>query len=304
MRKDGSVVEVNASFAPLADVRGEIVGTVGVIADITERKQAELALKASHQRLEQTLHELKRKNDEVGRMTQQLWQTSKLATMGELAAGIAHELNNPLATLALRAESLVHQLADDDPKRRVVEVIGQEVERMGRLVGNLLQFSRRSHQQISTVDVCNEIENSLELIEYHLRSHKIKVVREFAQNLPTVQADRQQLHQVYLNLLTNAADAMPQGGKLIVRVAKTQMEDGRGAVQIEFVDAGTGIFPHDLDHIWEPFFTTKPEGKGTGLGLAICRRVVEEHHGTISIDSQYGQGTTVRIVLPATNGKH
>jgi PAS domain S-box-containing protein len=300
--KDGSIIEVSASFAPLVDSHGAIIGSIGIIADITERKQAEQELKSSHQRLEQTLAELQRKSDEVSRMTQQLWQTSKLATMGELAAGIAHELNNPLSTLALRAESLLQQLSDDDPKRRAIEVIGQEVERMGRLVGNLLQFSRRSYQQISTVDVRDEIENSLELVEYHLRSHKVEIVREFGTGLPTIQADRQQLHQVFVNLITNASDAMPQGGKLIVRCVRGRLNDSVDCVKIEFVDSGAGISQTDMQQIWEPFFTTKPEGKGTGLGLAICRRIVEEHHGTISIKSRLGEGTTVLILLPASNG--
>jgi nitrogen fixation negative regulator NifL len=269
------------------------------IRDITERKQAEMELTATNQRLEQALAELQAKRDEVAGMTQQLWQASKLATMGELAASIAHELNNPLATVGLRAESLLMQLPEDSDKRKPLEIIAQEVDRMATLVNNLLQFSRRGHRQVSTVDPREEIANSVEFVHYHLRTRKIEVVRDFVDDLPTIQADRQQLRQLFLNLLTNASDAMPQGGKLTVRAAPSALADAE-AVAIEFADTGEGITAENLEKLWEPFFTTKPEGKGTGLGLAICRRIVEDHGGTIDIQSQVGRGTTIRIVLPAT----
>jgi signal transduction histidine kinase len=246
---------------------------------------------------------MRAKQEELIAMTQQLWQSSKLATMGELAAGIAHELNNPLATVSLRTESLLGQFADGDPKRSALKIIEQEVERMAKLVGNLLQFSRRNHQQVSTIDVYQEIENTLEFIEHHLRSRQINVVREFADAIPSLHADNQQLRQVFLNLLTNASDAMPQGGTLTLRVAAGRTEHGASAIVIEFADTGTGIKPDDLLKVWEPFFTTKDEGKGTGLGLAICRRIVEEHKGTINIESEVEQGTTVRITLPASEGE-
>ena len=167
------------------------------------------------------------------------------------------------------------------------------------LVGNLLQFSRRSHAEISTLDLREELVNALALIEHYLRSHKVDVVREFAGSLPSVHADRQQLRQVFLNLITNASDAMPRGGTLTLR-AFSGVLAGRPAVIVEFSDNGTGVQTGDLPKLWEPFFTTKPEGKGTGLGLAICRRTVEEHHGTIDIKTGPGKGATMRITLPAT----
>lgn len=266
------------------------------IRNINERKRAEKVVEETNRKLEATL-------DELSATTQQLWQASKLATMGELSASIAHELNNPLATVALRVENLLMPMAHDDQMRRSLEIIAQEVDRMANLINNLLQFSRRSHRQDSTVDVREEIANSVEFIQYHLRTRKIEVVREFADELPTVQADRQQLRQLFLNLLTNAGDAMPDGGQLTVRANETRL-DGAEAVAIEFADTGEGIPAENLEKIWEPFFTTKAEGKGTGLGLAICRRIVEEPGGTIEIESQAGAGTTVRMVFPATtNGE-
>jgi len=284
-RKDDTIIDVEIA-AHSIDFEGRPAELV-LANDVTDRIHTEETLRV--------------KNLELATMTQQLWQTSKLATMGELAASIAHELNNPLATSALRLESLAAQLSGNEQMSCAVEIVAQEVERMGRLVGGLLEFSRRGHQQISTLNISEELARAVDLIEYHLRSRKIELVYEFDNNLSTIHADRQQLRQVFLNLLTNAADAMPNSGKLIIRAATDHAEGGIAGVRIEFADSGSGIHPKDLERIWEPFFTTKPEGKGTGLGLAICRRMVEEHRGTISIDSVLGSGTTVSIFLPSAN---
>jgi PAS domain S-box-containing protein len=284
-RKDGNLNTEDLTITPIRNQAGKITHFVAIKQDITQ--------------LQQALSELQQKSDELAAMTQQLWHASKLTTMGELSASIAHELNNPLATVALRVENLLMQIPADDQQRRSLEIITQEVDRMAGLVENLLQFSRRSHRQVSTVDLREEIVNSVEFVHYYLRTRKIEVVREFADPLPTIQADRQQVRQLFLNLLTNASDAMPQGGKLFVRAEATWLE-GAAAVALEFEDTGEGITAEHLAKIWEPFFTTKPEGKGTGLGLAICRRIVEEHGGAIEIKSETGRGATVRMTFPAT----
>lgn len=218
---------------------------------------------------------------------------------GELAASIAHELNNPLQTISLIIDLLADDSSNDEQKVREFEIITDEIARMGKLISRLLQFSRHSPPEISTLDIRREIENSLELIEYHLRAHNIEIVREFDEPLPGIHGDRQQLRQVLLNLVTNASDAMPQGGKLTAQVRSADSESGVTGINIELTDSGSGIAPADLEKIWEPFYTTKPEGKGTGLGLAISRRAIEAHHGTLSIQSQLGKGTTARIFLPA-----
>ena len=217
--------------------------------EIAERKAAQAALQA--------------KNEELNAVTQQLWQAAKLATMGELASSIAHELNNPLATVSLRIESLTAQTSQDDPRRRELEIIGQEVERMGNLVTNLLQFSRRSQKQISTVDICEEIEKTIELIHYHFRKNNIQVIREFAPEVPVILADRQQLRQLFLNLFTNASDAMPKGGTLTIRVA-AQPEEKK--IFIEIADTGTGIPPEILPKVMEPFLYDETGGKGHRAG--------------------------------------
>lgn len=275
LRKDGTTFPMDLSVAESRI--GERSYFIGIIRDITEHK---------------------RTNDEIRAMTQQLWQTAKLASVGELAASIAHELNNPLATVSLRIESVLAKTPADDPRRRPLEIVQQEATRMGELVANLLQFSRRSDAQHSTVDIGAELAKALELIHFNLRKRLIRVVRESANDTPTIYADRQRLRQVFLNLLTNASDSMPNGGILTLRTGPTALDNGKQAVLIELTDTGVGIPAENLERIMEPFFTTKEEGKGTGLGLAICRRVVQEHGGKIEIDSEVGIGTSVRMVLP------
>ncbi|HEY3999719.1 MAG TPA: ATP-binding protein [Candidatus Xenobia bacterium] len=270
------------------------IDTVVVNArDVTERRRAAEAL-------QEALAEVQSKSEEMKAMSQQLWHAAKLATMGELAASVAHELNNPLATVSLRVETLLMLLPDGDEKRRPLEIIEQEVERMSGLVKSLLESSRRSQRNIAPVDVREEIETSLELVHYHLRKRKVDLERQFSE-VPTVGVDRQELRQVLLNLLTNASDAMPDGGRLSLRVFKKS-----DLVCIECADTGQGIEPENLSRVLEPFFTTKEPGKGTGLGLAICRRIVQEHYGTLEIESEPGQGTTVRVAFPtlvaAVNG--
>jgi two-component system, NtrC family, sensor kinase len=283
-KKDGSIIDVE-------------VTSYGLIFD-GKRAQLVLAFDVTDkQRVQQALRE---KIDELAATTQQMWQASKLATVGELAASIAHELNNPLATVSLRVESLMQQLTHDKEKHRSLEIIVSEVERMASLVTNLLQFTRRNYRQVSTVDIADEIVKSIDLISYYLRNRRIQVLTEFHNPLPAIHADRQQLRQVFLNLMTNASDAMPEGGQLTVRVHVNQPEE---RVIAEFADSGEGIAENQLRKIWQPFYTSKPEGKGTGLGLPICSRIIEEHGGEISLQSKLGRGTTVRLALPIANSR-
>ena len=252
--------------------------------------------------------ELQKKDEEVKTISQQLWQAAKLATMGELAASVAHELNNPLQTVSLRIESLMADIPSGDSGYRTLEIIQQELERMTKLVANLLQFSRRTSTQFSTLNLADEIGKTLELIHYHLRNRNIQVVQAFTSNNLLIHADRQQMRQLFLNLFTNASDAMPQGGTLTIRAgfaegdASDQPVEPRTGVPrqvvIEIVDTGTGIAAENLPRLGEAFFTTKSIGKGTGLGLAICRRIVQEHKGSLDFRSKLNQGTTVRVVLP------
>jgi PAS domain S-box-containing protein len=303
--KSGEVRDflTNTDFVEIGDEKHVLT----TAQDITDRKL--------------TAEALQKKNEELKAMSQQLWQAAKLATMGELAASIAHELNNPLATVSLRAEILQARFSPDDPQSRSLQVIDSEIKRMSSLVANLLQVSRRSASQLSTINVNEELADTLELIQYHLRKYSIRIVQELSPELPLIQADRQQLRQVFLNLFTNAADAMPLGGLLTIRTWSGEKPEvgttrplrrtanqslglpvsGVPQIFIEVSDTGEGIPADRLERVWEPFYTTKPEGKGTGLGLAICRRIVQEHGGTIELISEGipGKGTTIRLALSA-----
>jgi signal transduction histidine kinase len=226
------------------------------------------------------------------------FQAARLAAVGELAASVAHELNNAFGTVSLRLEGVLAKTPAGDPRRHALEVVDQEVERMSGLVANLLEFARAGRGQVSTVDVCGEVTRAVELTDHHLARTRVRVVPEFSADVPFIQADRQQLRQVLLNLFTNAADAMPDGGRLAVRVGPGELLDGQLGVAIEVADTGTGIPPDVLPRVTEAFFTTKEEGKGTGLGLSICKQIVDQHGGKLAISSRYGTGTTVTVTLP------
>jgi PAS domain S-box-containing protein len=286
IRKDGALIWVNLTASLVRDPSGAPLFFIKIIEDISDRKAAETMLAI--------------RNNEIHAMTEQLWQTAKLATMGELAASVAHELNNPLAILSLRAENLGISLPENSPEHADLTVMEEEIDRMAELVSNLLQFSRSGQRQLSSLDLTSEIDRTLELLRSYLLHRKIGVVEDLSPDAPLVQADRQQMRQLFLNLFTNASDAMPAGGTLTIRVQPTSDE---AQVVIEVQDSGIGIAPQNLPHLMEPFFTTKPEGKGTGLGLAICRRIVEEHNGTLQISSPgENQGATIRMTLPVRKG--
>jgi PAS domain S-box-containing protein len=282
-RHDGSPVSLEVSCA-CAQRHGQTFYTL-ILRDISERKQ--------------TLEQLRSRTEELQQTTRQLWQAARLAGVGELAASIAHELNNPLGTISLRLEAILAKTPSSDPRRKPLEIIEAEIERMCRLVANLLQFSRPGNDQFSTINLAEELDKTLDLFHHHLSKRHIEVAREYAADVPCISADRQQLRQVFLNLFSNAADAMPNGGRLTLRLRCDKLPQGNTAIALEVNDTGVGIPPEHLPRVFDPFFTTKEEGKGTGLGLAICKRIIEQQHqGIITIESQPQQGTTVRILLP------
>jgi signal transduction histidine kinase len=259
-------------------------------------------LQRTNDQLRRTLGELQSQSEELRATTQQLWQAAKLASVGEMAAGIAHELNNPLGIVSLRLEGVLAKTSLDDPRRKPLEIVEQEIDRMSGLVANLLQFSRLGKEEASSVDLGEEVDRTLELMHHQLRKRNVGVRREVGPGPVCIHADRQKLRQVFLNLISNAVDAMAGGGTLTVRITHDTLGCGKAGVCIEVIDTGHGIAPELLPKVMDAFFTTKGEGKGTGLGLAICRRIVQEHHGAIAIDSTPGRGTTVRITLPTNGG--
>jgi len=232
---------------------------------------------------------------------QRLTQTEKLAAVGQLAAGVMHEINNPLATILACCEALGLRLADLSPADRqaqeeYLKIIDTEVQRCRRIVDGLLDFSRpkRGHQR--PVDINAVIEQTLFLLKHHDRFKYLTVDRQLATGLPTPSADPERLIQCFMALMLNALDAMNARGVLTVR---TCVNPHRGdEILVEFIDTGGGIRQEDLSKIFEPFFTTKPQGRGTGLGLSVAYGIVEEHRGRIEVESQVGVGSDFKVYLP------
>jgi two-component system NtrC family sensor kinase len=224
-------------------------------------------------------------------------QAEKLAAIGTLAAGIMHEINNPLATIAACAESL--ELTEPEapaPLRDGLRLIQSEVRRCKGITDSLLDFSRPKAGDKTLVDVNAVIERTLFILKHHSRFKKLTVVVELDRSLgAVVRANEEQLVQVFMALLINAMDAMREQGTIEMR---TRWSDDARAVLAEVVDHGEGIRDADLPKLFEPFFTTKAPGRGTGLGLSVCYAIVAEHGGRIEVDSTQGEGSVFRIVLP------
>jgi two-component system NtrC family sensor kinase len=230
-----------------------------------------------------------------------LAQAEKLAALGQLAAGVMHEINNPLATILACAEALGHRveamaLGDRPSAAEFLRIIDTEVQRCRRIVDGLLDFSRAKPGTKRRVDVNDVVEQTLFLLKYHERFKRLLVQRELTAELPRVNADPERLIQSFMALMLNATDAMNSRGTLTVR---SGINPGRGdEVLLEFIDTGSGIRPEDVPKIFEPFFTTKPQGRGTGLGLSICYGIIAEHGGRIEVESQPGVGSNFKVYLP------
>jgi two-component system NtrC family sensor kinase len=226
---------------------------------------------------------------------EQLVQKEKLASVGQLAAGVAHEINNPLGSVLLYADILRKETPDDDPQQRSdLEMIISEATRCKVIVNDLLNFSRQNEVLAQATDL-NDILRELAEEESRLEIYQnVEIVQELAPDLPSVQADPLQIRQVFLNLMKNAAEAMPEGGRLTLR---TKKEPADGWVTVEVEDTGVGIPEENMKKLFTPFFTTKPIGRGTGLGLAIIYGIVKMHRGQISVHSQVGHGTTFTVTL-------
>ncbi len=239
---------------------------------------------------------------------QERWaQSEKLAAIGQLAAGVMHEINNPLATVAACAESL--SLRHEDLRRagcdvppnmdEFTRIIGQEVQRCKRIIDSLLTFSRPKSVEKQATDLNAVIEQSLFLVKHHARFKHLRLQTILDSELPTVPANAEQLIQVIMALLINAADAMNEIGAITIRTRRGVTDTE--AVIAEVIDDGSGIARNDLPRIFEPFYTTKPPGRGTGLGLSVCYSIIAGHGGRIEVDSAAGAGSTFRVLLPNAN---
>jgi signal transduction histidine kinase len=231
----------------------------------------------------------------------QIAETEKLAAVGQLAAGVMHELNNPLATIGACVEALTVRLPDLPPGDQqaldeYLRIIDSELERCNAIVDGLLDFSHPRAHAKEIEDVNPIVEGALFLIKHHDRFRGINLVRNLGKTLPKIHANQKQLIQVFLALMLNAIDSMDGEGTLTVTTS--QNDERLDEVMIEFSDTGLGIPREHLNKIFEPFFTTKDTGRGSGLGLSICYGIVQEHRGRIIVYSQLGRGSTFRVYLP------
>ena len=231
-----------------------------------------------------------------------IMQSEKLAAVGQLAAGVMHEINNPLATIGACVEALSGRLADRGEMpaaqaREYLDIIDKEVQRCTEIVDGLLDFSRPKATVRRQVNLSSVVEDVLFLLKHHQRFKRMTVERDLAADLPDVSANQEQLVQVFMALLLNAVDAMEgKGGVIGVRTGRNP--DRPDEVMAEVRDSGVGMAEGELSKIFEPFYTTKPPGRGTGLGLSICYGIVQQHRGRIAVDSVPGQGSTFRVYLP------
>lgn len=266
VRLDGGVVDVEVAAARFTDQDGEAIQVVA--RDITDQKRIE----------------------------QQLRQTERLAEVGTLAAGMAHEIGTPMNVILGRAEQLMRR-ADDETTRKALATITAQVERITKLMNQLLTFARRKPSERRPVNLGQTLDDCLEVLQERIRRARVTVQSQYDAMLDPayVHADPDQMSQVFLNLFINALHAMPEGGTL--RIVVERINDHVRAV---VADTGHGIRQEDLPKIFQPFFTTKEAGKGTGLGLTVVHSIVQEHGGTIAVESEPGKGTTFTITLPAS----
>jgi two-component system NtrC family sensor kinase len=264
-----------ADYAAIAIEKAELYGQL-------KRFSAEL-----EQRVEERTRELRETQDA-------LIQSEKLASIGQLAAGVAHEINNPIGVILGFAQVLLKRADPDDPIYRPLSLIEQEGLRCKNIVQDLLDFSRQSKFAPRRLSVIDVIETAVKLMEHQPNSTLVTVERDYADELPQVVADENQLQQVYFNIIRNAYQAMPDGGTLRIKCASDGDE-----VLTSFADSGVGIPEENLRHIFDPFFTTKQVGQGTGLGLSVSYGIVRQHGGTIEASSENGSGATFTVRLPA-----
>ncbi len=236
---------------------------------------------------------VEQRTEELRKAQEQLLQAEKLAAIGQLAAGVAHEINNPIGVILGFAQVISKKLTEDDPLSNPLATVEKEALRCKSIVQNLLDFARRSEPALRPINVNTVLEATCALVEHKFSSQNVEIIKGYDPNLPEIMADENQLQQVFVNIILNAFQAMPGGGELRITTRRMGSE-----VQILFSDTGVGISPENLKRIFDPFFTTKEVGQGTGLGLSVSYGIIEQHNGTIEVESRVGVGSTFTIKLP------
>ncbi len=291
--KGGQELLIAWRFSVMRGERNQVVGLVGVGRDLTEKRRLEL----------------------------QLIQSAKMAALGEMAGGIAHEIRNPLAITSSAAQILLKKGADPELRSEAARKVRAAADRAAVIIENLLRFARPSGGMVEYVDVNSAVEDTLSLIGHQISLQSIEIQRRLAPKLPRVKGNRNQLQQVFMNIILNAYHAMPHGGELFIASGIPVVpepappdfappsvpnphaaSDNRPWVEVRFSDAGCGILQENLSRIFDPFFTTMPVGVGTGLGLSIAYSIVRQHGGTIGVQSEVGKGSIFTVRLPAAPG--
>ncbi len=264
--------------------------TAMLIDRMEKEKKAHAALKVAHQELSEYDKRL-RENQE------QLIQAEKLASLGQMAASIAHEVNNPLAGVLVYTQLLSKKIAGDNMSKEIaldyLSKMDSELTRSTRLIRNLLDFARQSPPTLREVNLNDVVNRALDLAALSAEPQGIQVVEDLSPSPPKVMADFDQLQQVCTNLILNAIQAMPDGGRLTLHTSADNSQ-----LKIEVQDTGCGISEENMRKLFTPFFTTKGKGKGVGLGLAVAYGIIQRHHGRIEVQSKEGEGTTFTIYLP------
>ena len=247
--------------------------------------------------LAESFNEMSRKMaddiEQLRRLNEQLIRTEKLAAMGTLAAGVAHEVNNPLASISSLIQMMQSNQNLDEETKDKLKLISTQIGRITQVTRDMMDFARVRPAAKSLVDINAGLETALRLASFDKSFQKLQLKKSFAENLPPVLADTDQLQQVFLNLFLNARDAMPSGGELFIKTFPKESD-----IQIEIADNGSGIDEKNIKQVFDPFFTTKPTGKGTGLGLAVCYGIITAHGGQIEVSENNSRGTKFVILLP------
>jgi PAS domain S-box-containing protein len=310
---NGEKLYVNVIKTPIYDAKGQIIGIQGIFWDITERKRFEERLQKANQELATSEAALRRSHEELKSAQLQLIQAEKMESVGTLAAGVAHEVKNPLAILMMGVNYLTKKLGGGEENvQQVLKEMREAIDRADSITRGLLDFSASRQLAVKPESINELIEETLRLVRHELSKNEIVVQKVFAERLPNVGVDKRQIQQVLVNLIVNAVHAMPQGGTLTVRTYTKQLTEtshfegsrkathfwiGEMAVVTEVEDTGTGIPDENLTKIYDPFFTTKPTGVGTGLGLPVSRKIIELHGGSLDIRNVKGGGVRATILL-------
>jgi two-component system NtrC family sensor kinase len=230
----------------------------------------------------------------IHKLETELFQAEKLASVGELAAGVAHEINTPLSNISIISDNIKLKVKDKDEfLEENLDEISSQVERASGIVTDLLDFSKTSEVEFEDLNVNDVVLHTLSFISGK-RNENVEIIEKYNEGIPQVRGEPNQLQQVFLNMINNAFDAMPDGGRLEIT---TGVHDDE-YVEIKFKDSGFGIPKENMNKIFDPFFTTKETGKGTGLGLSICHGIIQNHKGRIEVDSKINVGTIFTVILP------